>query len=252
MILYTLRAMSITLVCLHGWGGSKDSFRELRDALKGSHVRILAPDLPGFGNADEPDRPWSVDDYADWAEQYIQEHVDGPYALFGHSHGGRICIKLADRWAASSTSTREPLHIFLCAAAGIRRTRHFKRLLGLLLAKGGKVLLAIPGLRTLQPLAKRLLYKLVRVHDYERASDVMRQTLILVTREDLRPLLKHIRIPTTLFWGKDDSMTPLADGQLMQQRIRGSTLNVYPGVRHGVHRDRAEEIATIVVAALQQ
>lgn len=235
--------MTMTLVCLHGWGGSKDSFAELRDELKNSGIRVLAPDLPGFGSAAEPDRAWSVDDYADWTEQYIRKHVQGPYALLGHSHGGRICIKLASRWAAGTCRVPQPKHLFLCAAAGIRRSRHFKRIIGLVLAKGGKLLFKIPGVKMLEPLGKKLLYKLVRVHDYERASDVMRQTLILVTREDLRPLLKKIRIPSSIFWGENDGMTPVADARIMHGMIRGSTLQTFPGIRHGVHRERAEDIA---------
>jgi pimeloyl-ACP methyl ester carboxylesterase len=241
-----------TLVCLHGWGGSKESFGELKGDLKGSGIRVLAPDLPGFGSADDPDHPWTVDDYANWAEEYIRNHVEGPYALLGHSHGGRIAIKLAARWAAGTAKAPAPEHLYLCASAGIRRSRHFKRIVGLVLAKAGKVVFAIPGLRSLEPAGKKLLYKLVRVHDYERASDVMRQTLIAVTREDLRPLLKRINIPTAIFWGQEDRMTPIADGKLMHRLIRGSTFTSFKGIRHGVHRERSEEIAAVVRRTLER
>lgn len=242
MTAYT-EAMTTTLLCLHGWGGSSESFTELRAALTSADLHILAPDLPGFGNEPEPDRPWSVDDYADWVERYIEKNIEGRFLLLGHSHGGRISIKLANRPIAARID-----RLYLCAAAGIRHPRHFKRIIGLVLAKGGKVLLGIPGLKRLEPLGKKLLYKLVRVHDYEKASDVMRKTLILVSAEDLRGLLSTIRIPTRIFWGEQDSMTPFSDGTLMHERIEGSTLHAFPGVRHRVHRDRATEIAAIIAA----
>src|SRR5439155_1305988 len=143
----------------------------------------------------------------------------------------RIAIKLAAR------QTLPIEHLFLCASAGIRRPRHFKRLIGLTLAKSGKFFLSIPVLSQLAPLGRRMLYILVRVHDYERASEVMRQTLINVTREDLRPLLATLNVPTDICWGIEDRMTPYADGLAMRDLIRGSVLHSYPGVRHSVHKD---------------
>lgn len=236
--------MSRTLVCLHGWGGSKESFTELRAALKGSGIQILTPDLPGFGDEPEPKKPWTVDDYADWVEKYVKKNVKGSFYLLGHSHGGRIAIKLLATRGLPVNS------LFLCAAAGIRHPRHFKRIIGLTLAKGGKALLSVPGLKTLQPLGKKLLYKLVRVHDYERASRVMQETLIRVSAEDLRPLLPDIRVPTDIFWGKQDGMTPFSDALVMESRIKNAVLHAYEDVRHAVHRDRATEIADVIRARM--
>ncbi len=230
------------LLCLHGWGGSKDSFTELRDALKGTALTILTPDLPGFGEEPEPAHPFTNDDYADWVVEWFQKQSTGeePILLLAHSHGGRIAIKL-------TSGNRLPVsHLFLCASAGIRRPRHIKRIIGLLLAKTGKFFLSIPGMRTLQPLGKKFLYKLVRVHDYEKASPVMRDTLISVTEEDLRPLLPAVQVPTDIFWGTNDGMTPIADGRLMQRKIVGSTLHVYEGTRHNVHREHAADIAAVI------
>ncbi len=249
--------MSTVLLCLHGWGGSSESFTELREALKASDLTVLSPDLPGFGANPEPSHPWTTDDYADWAALWIRDelqrrnaHVDR-FLLLGHSHGGRIALKLV-------TEPREGMptidRLFLCASAGIKHPRHLKRAFGLTLAKTGKFFMAIPFLNRLEPMAKKLLYKLVRVHDYERASPVMRQTLINATQEDLRDLLPKVEVPTDIFWGENDGMTPVSDAYLMHERIRGSTLTVFPGIRHRVHRDSAVQIAQRIleqVAALQ-
>jgi pimeloyl-ACP methyl ester carboxylesterase len=234
-----------TLVCLHGWGGSKESFNELRSALEGSDVSLLIPDLPGFGDEPEPKKPWTTDAYADWVESYVRKNVQGPFELLGHSHGGRISIKLALRHSLPIA------HLYLCAAAGIRHPRHFKRILGLTLAKTGKAFLNIPLLRPLAPIGKKLLYKLVRVHDYEQASSIMRQTLINVSSEDLRSQLKYIEVPTDIFWGKDDGMTPFQDSIIMQQNISRSVLHAYDGIRHRVHRDKADEIAKVIRSRMQ-
>lgn len=234
-----------TLLCLHGWGGSKESFTELRAALAETDIRILTPDLPGFGDEPEPKEPWNVDQYADWVTKYVQqEKIEGPFFLLGHSHGGRIGMTLAAR------KTLPIRHLYLCAAAGIKRPRHLKRIIGLTLAKSGKALLSVPGMKALQPLGKKFLYKLVRVHDYEQASPLMRQTLINVTAQDLRPLLPLITIPTDIFWGTADGMTPVADAYVIHDGIKNSKLYVYEGIRHRIHRDKAKEIAEVIKAQI--
>lgn len=260
--------MKPILLCLHGWGGSKESFAELRAALEGANVEILTPDLPGFGDEPEPPHAWTVDEYADWVARWLaqrlrisdgglREYQERKIFLLGHSHGGRIAIVLASRLnpairppagrAGNSQSAIFPIaHLFLCASAGIRHPRHFKRILGLVLSKSGKFFLSIPLLRHLQPIAKKLLYKLVRVHDYEKASPVMRDTMIKVTAQDLTPLLSTVSLPVSIFWGEADRMTPVGDAATMHRLLRGSELTVFPGVRHNVHRFKAEEIAEAI------
>lgn len=229
------------LLCLHGWGGSKESFTELRAALKGTAITILTPDFPGFGKEPEPSRPWTVSDYAEWVEKYMaKKNITQPIRLIGHSHGGRIALKLAYR------GKLQIRHLFLCAAAGIPHKRTIKRILGLALAKPGKLLLSLPGLKQLDNVGRKALYKIFRVHDYEQASPVMRQTMIHVTQEDLREILPFIKTPTDIFWGTKDTMTPLADGKLMHEQIKKSTLHLFHGARHRIHRDKAKEIAEVI------
>ena len=247
--------MRTTLVCLHGWGGSKESFTELTKALQGrSDLRMLTPELPGFGAEPEPKEPWTVDDYADWVDAYLRRtcpaSADTRLFVLGHSHGGRIAIVLAARQSMSKTSGPAIERLYLCAPAGIRHARHFRRIIGLTLAKSGKALLSLPGLSAMRPIAQRFLYKLVRVHDYERASPIMRETLRHVSAQDLRPMLPTIALPCDIFWGTDDRMTPISDSRIMAHAIPQAILHVFPGVRHAVHRDRAGDIARCIVQAL--
>lgn len=244
---HTVR-MNPVLVCLHGWGGSSASFAELRAAMEDSGIAILTPDLPGFGSEPEPAKPWSVDDYADWVEHWLQENLpsSSPFLLLGHSHGGRIAIKIAYRRIRNDQpATRNLKHLFLCAAAGIPH-HSAKTTIGNFLARIGGIVFRFPILKSLASPARRLLYTLLRVHDYEQASPLMRETMKLVKEEDLTPLLPSITIPTDLFWGEDDTMTPISDGKLMHDRIRGSILHTFPNVRHRVHRDRSREIASVI------
>lgn len=235
--------MHVTLLFLHGWGGSKASFDPLREALAGTDLEILTPDLPGFGAEPDPPHPWTVEEYADWTAAWLKANRagTGPLWILGHSHGGRIAIVLAARKQA------EIERLFLCAPAINRAHRYLlRRMIGVIIAKIGKALLSLPGLSALAPFARTLLYKLLRVHDYERASPLMRETLVLVTRRDLSSLLPTITQEVDLFWGTDDTQTPVADAHFMKASLPRCTLHAYEGTRHAVHKTNAREIAAVL------
>ena len=251
------------LLCLHGWGGSKESFAELREALRGKDIEILTPDLPGFGSEPDPPTPWGIDEYAEWIEEWFRKNAPHPalspsfakapagrrgesesYYLLGHSLGGQIAVKLALRGNI-------PIHhLFLCAPAAIRPRFSLRRTAGYLIAKIGKVVLSLPGPHLLQPLLRPLLYKLMGVHDYERASSVMQRTMIRVTHEDLTAELPQLSLPVDLFWGTDDRLTPLWKGKRMHTLIPGNRLHIFQGKRHSIHRTCATEIAAIIRARI--
>ncbi|MBI1934618.1 alpha/beta fold hydrolase [Candidatus Peregrinibacteria bacterium] len=163
-----------------------------------------------------------------------------PLHLLGHSLGGQIAVKLALR------GNLHIRHLFLCAPAAIRPRFSVKRVTGYAIAKVGKALFTLPGLHLLQPTFRTILYKLMGVHDYERASSVMQRTMIRVTHEDLTAELPRLSLPVDLFWGTGDRLTPLWKGKRMHTLIAGSSLHTYPSTRHSVHRDRAGEIAVII------
>lgn len=245
-VFVTFSGEGTSLLCLHGWGRSVDSsvFNALREALKGDPIQVIAPDLPGFGRSSEPPAPWSVDDYANCIEELVQELALKEVHLLGHSFGGRIAIKLASRnppWLS---------HLYLCGAAGVGRDLLIRRRCWLCVAKMGNAFFRVPGLSILKPFFRKVLYKLLRVHDYAEASERMRQTMKCVIEEDLTPLLDRIALPTDLFWGAEDTLTPLRDGELINKKIVHSKLHVFPGVRHRVHQERAQEIAEIIWCSL--
>ncbi len=240
--------MKPTLLCLHGWGGSKESFDPLRDALAGMDLEILTPDLPGFGDQPDPPKPWNVDHYAGWVTGWVttDRKSQGPLWILGHSHGGRVALRLA------SLDVLPIERLFLCAPAINRKGRYFfRRVIGASLAKTGKFFLSIPGLSALAPFARKLLYKLMRVSDYERANALMQQTLVLVTRDDISSLLPGIQKPIDLFWGTDDTQTPVSDAYYMKKLLPQCSLHVFAGTRHSVHKTNAREIAAVIGQRLE-
>lgn len=89
--------MPHTIVALHYWAGAGHEFDALRPLLP-PDVRLLAPDLPGFGQQPAPLHfDYSVRAYADWMAVYLAEHQVNDFTLLGHSMGGKIALLLAAR-----------------------------------------------------------------------------------------------------------------------------------------------------------
>lgn len=88
-----------TVVFLHGWLVGYRSYRAGISLLLQAGYRVFAPALPGFGGtADLDDGSFSMAGYADWLESFLGTvRFEGPALLVGHSFGGGVAIKTAER-----------------------------------------------------------------------------------------------------------------------------------------------------------
>jgi pimeloyl-ACP methyl ester carboxylesterase len=82
-----------TVLCLHGLGGTKASFLPTVAALAGSY-RVVALDLPGFGESDKPigapyDAPWFARTVLSTMDALGLEHAH----VVGNSMGGRVALE---------------------------------------------------------------------------------------------------------------------------------------------------------------
>ncbi|KJQ52462.1 alpha/beta fold hydrolase [Microbacterium sp. SA39] len=83
-----------TFLLLHGIGMGRSVYLDVVQRLKG---RVIALDLPGFGEAPEPTRTLTMERHADLVAAYLR-HVDaGPVVVIGHSMGSQIAAELAAR-----------------------------------------------------------------------------------------------------------------------------------------------------------
>jgi 2-succinyl-6-hydroxy-2,4-cyclohexadiene-1-carboxylate synthase len=79
-----------SIVLLHGFTQTRQSWRRTITALDGRYYRAVAPDLPGHGLLSER-RPASL--AATLA--YLAALIDEPHVLAGYSMGGRIALHAA-------------------------------------------------------------------------------------------------------------------------------------------------------------
>ncbi|MCC6643415.1 alpha/beta hydrolase [Candidatus Peregrinibacteria bacterium] len=245
------------LIFLHGWGGNKESWEELMNCLAGLGASaghcLIALDFPGFGESEEPKTAWSVGDYLKWFQRVLKclEKGEGPkdidfskgYDLAVHSFGGRVLFKMAGEKAEFEPKADK---LIIIAAAGIKPKKTLPIRLAGTIAKTGKRVLNVTPLRWLAPASKKALYKVLRSHDYEKTSGVMRETFLKVINEDLKDNILGMKNPALIFWGKKDRYVPLSDARTIHVRIPGSKLMVFPDGKHGIHRTKAKEIAEMV------
>jgi pimeloyl-ACP methyl ester carboxylesterase len=82
------------VVLLHGLGATNASMLPTLADLSHDH-RVLAPDLPGFGDSAKPVQSYDPAFYARWLMAFL-DAVGAPRAVVvGNSMGGRIAIELA-------------------------------------------------------------------------------------------------------------------------------------------------------------
>lgn len=88
-----------TVLLLHGFPTSSHMFRDLIPALA-DRYHVVAPDLPGFGFTDAPDRAsfkYSFDYLAEVIERFTEVLGFGRYALYVFDYGAPVGLRLAVR-----------------------------------------------------------------------------------------------------------------------------------------------------------
>ncbi len=88
------------LVCLHGWGASKEIWHTVVRAPLTTRYRIIALDFPGTGLV-KLTGDVSPSGLADWVLEQATLLGIGKFALMGHSMGGNVATHLAIRHPAS-------------------------------------------------------------------------------------------------------------------------------------------------------
>lgn len=99
------------LICFPFAGGYSASFRPLHAFLQGE-CEMLAAEPPGHGT----NQTSAIEDLEELTDLYKQElnlRPDRPFVLFGHSMGGMITFRLAQKLAYTqkSASLDQPQHL---------------------------------------------------------------------------------------------------------------------------------------------
>jgi len=240
-----------TILILHGWGGSSDSWIEVQKILSKNGYRVITPDFPGFGKSLTPSIPWGIKDYTELVLNFIKETnlealSGGQFFLLGHSFGGRISVKLAVDFPEKIKG------LILCDAAGIRPKMGFKTFTIFWLARIGNAIFSPKPLARFKDSIRNVFYAFLRHKDYVKAKGVMRQTIIKILEDDLSPELPKIKAKTLIVWGEADKIVPLKYGKIFKEKIADSELEVIPKIGHSPHIEVPTKLAAIILNFLEK
>jgi pimeloyl-ACP methyl ester carboxylesterase len=85
-----------SFILLHGIGMGRRYWGALTDTL-GAHGRVYALDLPGFGDAPEPETPLDMRQSGDLIAELVENLRITDPVLVGHSMGAQVAVEAAAR-----------------------------------------------------------------------------------------------------------------------------------------------------------
>jgi pimeloyl-ACP methyl ester carboxylesterase len=86
-----------SVILLHGFCENKAIWQQLMSELS-PRARLLAPDLPGFGENTAIHGDMSIDNMAEQIAAWMDEQTIASAPIIGHSLGGYVALALADRF----------------------------------------------------------------------------------------------------------------------------------------------------------
>ncbi|RDU67073.1 alpha/beta hydrolase [Helicobacter didelphidarum] len=172
------------MIFLHGWGSNKELMEMsfMNNFKDFNHIYI---DLPGFGGSSTE---FFLDtyDYAKIIEIFLKEisinnetHQD---IVVGHSFGGKIALLLH-------------YDIILLSSAGILLPKPFSVRCKILFSKILKY--------------SKINQNFLRAKDAHNLTPIMYEIFKCVVNEDFSQVYANFKYKATIFWGRQDSATPL-------------------------------------------
>ena len=242
------------LLLVHGLGGAAWNFSELAPLLPGR--RLIVPDLPGHGASSPLPAP-SLTGFADVLAQIFEEQLlDEPVDVVGHSLGGVVALRLAERHPALVRS------LVLAAAAGISSSTRLAEITIALtgIIQPGRIAGRRVGLVARSRRLRRLVFEGFEVanadllteravHGFLRGptlhTDALGAGLALVA-DDPREDLDRVRCPVLILWGARDKQVPLDDGFEYARRL-GAPLRVIADCGHLLIGERPDVCARAIL-----
>ncbi len=246
------------VVFVHGNPGSGRHWdRFVAPASEAIDGRSLAPTLPGFAGAPAPPGfPFTVEAYAAWLGQQIDDAGLGRVHLVLHDFGGafgltwaaqhpeRVAsvtlidtgVLIAYRWHALARVWRTPVIGEAFSAMTTRRG------FGLLLRRGQP-----------QPLPSAFVDQL-----YDEFEPSARTTALRLYRNTDEASLaqfadrfRELHVPTLVLWGAHDVYLPVAQAVRQREAFPGAQIVVLPNSGHWPHGDDPDAVERHLIAFLR-
>jgi pimeloyl-ACP methyl ester carboxylesterase len=205
------------------------------ECLSGS-FRVIAIDLPGFGESPNPGGVWGTPDYAAFVRDLLSGMGVDRALFLGHSFGAKISLYLA----AVHPDLVEK--VVLSGSPGIKIAPSVEARLKKAVAKSARTVgrLGPPGRKL-----KAVVYERIASSDYKEAGP-LQPILVKVVNEDLTHLLGRVKASTLLVWGSDDTAVPVGAARRMEELMGDAGLVVFEGAGHFAYLDEPQRFCRVV------
>ena len=199
------------VVLLHGWPLNRSIWSVVAPRVAAAGFRVLAPDLPGFGDSPPIDfGRATVEAYAEEVAKFIEPFKARTLAVAGHSFGGYVALALAERHPNAVAGLGLIASRTAADSETARRGRHDT--IEKIRAAGVKTLL--PGLaeKLVGPRAA-VEWRLQAALMIERArpDGVMTALAAMAARPDRTGLFDSFAGPRLVIHGTEDGLIPVSE-----------------------------------------
>jgi pimeloyl-ACP methyl ester carboxylesterase len=248
-----------TLVCLHGFGASSQTWTDIKPFLQ-TFGNCFALDLKGFGLSSKPrDGHYSLRDQAEIVVSLITKMRLSKITLIGHSYGGAVALlayfDLVERGLKDLVES-----IVLIDSGGylqrlpfqvaIPRTPVLNTLLVRWTPVRWQVIFTLKRLffdqtKITQERIERYA-KFLRLPGSQQALISAAEQVIPENPQDVIDRIRELSAPTLIIWGRNDRVIPLEHAFRFHEDIPNSELKVIDNCGHIPQEEKPSETADAI------
>ena len=239
-----------TVILLHGLGGSTQVW-QFNIAALAEKYHVVVPDQIGFGKSDKPLVNYRIRTYVDFLDQFCKQLKIDRATLIGNSMGG---------WIAAMFTATFPDRVdklVLVDAAGYAPPKDIDtgtfHGLNPTTREGMKILVGKVFynkiFQTDAAIDQAIAARLAAGDGYT----INRITESIIRGEDfLDGIVKTIKRPTLIIWGRQDGLVSLAEGERFNKDMAGSKLIVIDQCGHVPNVEKPTEFNAAVLKFLTE
>ena len=240
------------LVFVHGLSGCWQNWLLQLPEFAAEH-RVIAVDLPGFGQSPMPREDISISGYGRWLDALLSELDIEAAAVVGNSMGGFIAAETAIKFP------HRVERLVLVAAAGLsiehqrdERILRFLEVTENIAQYVGAHFLSKSDALVRRRRGRKLLMSIVAAHPEDLDPRLTKEqisgankpgfvpALDALTNYPIRDRISEIGCPTLIVWGPKDKLVPIKDAHEFDRLIPDSKLLIYEDTGHVPMLERPE------------
>ncbi len=248
---------------IHGWSSSWYAMSPLIGLLS-QRFRVLAVDLPGYGQSPRLPQRTTIPQYADLLAELIARFSEGPAVLVGHSMGGMTSVTIA---------LRHPVLVERMVLIGPTITGRLSAYINTivspitLLERFGLGRLIVSFVeRAVVGISDRIMRPAsfaertgITEEDYHRLREdarrpgqgrVRAECYFAMRENNLSGQLAKVEAPALVIWGAEDNTVPLRDAGVIADEWPAAELRILPKAGHWPQFEAPQATRRLIAAYL--